>query len=54
MRASMIIELFEKSHTHHEGIVAAVFNRQARLFQVLGMAVANRRHILDHHDARHA
>jgi hypothetical protein len=28
--------------------VAAVFNRQARIFKVLGMAVANRRHIYGH------
>jgi hypothetical protein len=28
--------------------VAAVFNRQAYLFQVLGMAVENRRHIFGH------
>ena len=39
---------FEKSRSHRDGIVAAVFNRQASLFQVLGMAVENRRHICGH------
>ena len=43
-----IIRDFEKSRSHRDGIVAAVFNRQASLFQVLGMAVENRRHICGH------
>jgi len=31
--AILVLEHFEKYHSHHDGIVAAVFNRQAYFFR---------------------
>ena len=40
-----MLAIAKKYHNHDAQVVAAVFNRQALLFDDFGMAVGNRRHI---------